>query len=252
MKLNSRSPLLLLLALAAGCSSPVDPAEPEEILGSREQKALLAKARPLQEFGLSLSFPFGNNQLYIGSTLLEPEQSALRRIEPDGLPIITLQGRSDRTSLTALLDLASNTSWMQYSSAQKNKLTFLSTGGQPIPYRGSAGKVGIDAYAGVVPLLKIDELSLNNTPFYIRMARGTMQPLVYSDVPSRVDAVLGYDNLRQFEYIRFDLRKGTIRFSTSTPYEPDEDRAHRPRLCRRFCLCARRHPRAGNPTGCTR
>ena len=221
MKLNPYTPLILLLALAAGCTSTVDPAAPEELMGMREQRSLLAKAQPLQEFGFSPSLPFGNDVLYIGSTLLEADQLATRRFEPGGIPLIMLQDASGRNPFTVLLDTASNTSWMQYSCAQRNDVTFLSSSGQPIPFTRQAG---IDAYAGVAPLLRIDDLTLNNTPFYIRMARGSMQAMVYSSTPPRVEAVLGYDNLRQFEYIRVDLLRGMISFSTSTAYEPDSER----------------------------
>jgi len=225
MKLYIRHAVILLLpALIAGCRSSGDQSGNGELMGMREQRSLLVKSRPLQEFGLTPSFPFGNDVLYLGGTLLEPGQTATLRFTPGGMPIIGLQGRSGRKTMSALLDTASNVSWMQYSSAEKNDLAFLSSNSGPIPYRGTAVSEGVDAYAAVIPLLHLDQLTLNKTPFYIRMARGTMQPMIYSSMPPRVDAVLGYDNLRQFAYLQFDLREGVVRFSTSDLYVPDEDR----------------------------
>ncbi len=224
MKLIPTSTILLLTALAAGCTSTGDRTEYESFLGNREQHALVAKARPLEELGYSLSFPYGNGMPYFGATLLEANQSASRTFKPGGLPIIELQGESRRKRMTVLLDTASNASWMQYSCAAKNALTFLKYKGQVVTYLGTASTEGANAFAGIIPLLQIDDLTLNNTPFYIRMAKGTMKPVVYSSTVPRVDAVLGYDNLRQFQYIQFNLRDGIVRFSSSTPYTPDEKR----------------------------
>ncbi len=224
MKLNPCHSILLLLALVAGCMSSGNQAEPEELMGIRKQNSLLAKARSLEEFGFSLSFPFDNGMPYVGATLLEPDQAAVRRFAPGGMPVIEMQGESPRRTLTVLLDAASNASWMEYSCAAGNDLTFLEYNGQAMPYRGTTGTKGANAFAGVIPLLRIDQLTLNNTPFYIRMATGTMEPVVYSSTTPRVDAVLGYDNLRQFQYFQFDLQNGMVRFSSSAPYIPDEDR----------------------------
>lgn len=212
---------LLLVALAAGCATTGNRSEHEEFLGTREQKSLLAKARPLQEFGFSPSFPFGTGMLYFGATLLEPNQTAAKTFAPGGMPVIEIQGDSPRKKLRVLLHTSSHTSWMQYSCAAKNDITFLRHNGGVIPYIGSAIPQGA-TFAGVIPLLQIDGLTLNNTPFYIRMAKGTMEPVVYNSTVPRVDAVLGYDNLRQFQFIQFDLQKGIVRFSTSTPYTPNE------------------------------
>jgi len=140
------------------------------------------------------------------------------------MPVIELQGKSSGTKLKVLLDTSSNASWMQYSCAKENDLTFLEYNGDPIPYLGQASSAGADTFAGVIPLLHMNRLSLTNTFFYIRMARGTMMPAVYSRSAPRVDAVLGYDNLRQFQSIQFNLRAGTVSFASSTPYTPDEDR----------------------------
>jgi len=223
MKPNLLPILLLLTALTAGCMSTDDQAAPETLLGTRKQKALLAKARALQEFGFTPSFPYGNGMPYFGATLLEPNQAATKTFEADGLPIVQLLGDSSSKQLTVLIDTSANASWIQYPGAKENKVVFLKNNGQAIPYLGTSGIKGANAYAGVVKLLRIDGVTLNNIPFYVRMATGTMQPVVYSGSAPRVDAVLGYDNLRQLEYIQFDLRKGTVRFSTSQPYEPDEE-----------------------------
>lgn len=225
MKFISRyTACLLLLVIAAGCRSADEPAGTEDLLGYREQQLLLAKARPLQEFSLTPSFPFGNGVLYLGATLLEPNQTAVMQFDPGGMPIIEVRNASRRKPFTVLLDTASNASWMHFSCAQQNNYKFLSNNGEVIPYFGSRSKAGTDAYAGIIPLMHIDRLSLNNTPLYIRMAKGAMEPAVYSSDKRRVDAVLGYDNMRQFAYIQFDLSKGMVRLSTSTPYEADEER----------------------------
>jgi hypothetical protein len=224
MKSFSICSALLLLLLPAGCTSTGTQTDAEQLMGQREQNLLLAKARPLQEFGLSPSFPYGNQLLYLGATLLETEQSAIRSFEPGQMPLIQLEGASPRKQMTVLLDTAANASWMQYSSAAENGVIFLQNDGRAIPYLGKTGPNGASAFAGIIPLLKIDQLTLNKTPFYIRMARGTMQPATYTPSAPRVDAVLGYDNLRQFRFIQFDISRGTVRMSTSTRYTPSEER----------------------------
>lgn len=224
MKFIPQLIILLIAALAAGCASTGDQAEAEQFLGNREQHALIAKTTSLGEFGFSPSDHYGNGLLFYGAMVLEPNQTAAMTFEAGGLPVIELQGKSSRTKMTVLLDTSSNVSWMQYSCAAKNDLAFLDFNGQVVPYRGTASTAGANAYAGVLPFLQIDQLILNNTPFYIRMAKGKMEPLIHSSTAPQVDAVLGYDNLRQFQYIQFNQREGTVRFSTSTPYTPDENR----------------------------
>lgn len=224
MKFIPQLIILLMAALAAGCASSGDQSESERFLGKREQHALLAKTKSLSEFGFSNADHYGNGLLYYGAMVLEPNQTSSMTFEPGGLPVIELQGKSSRTKMTVLLDTSSNASWMQYSCAAKNDLVFLDVNGQAIPYRGMTSTGGANAYAGVLPFLQIGQLNLKNTPCYIRMAKGKMQPVIHSSMAPRVDAVLGYDNLRQFQYIQFNIREGTVRFSTSTPYTPDENR----------------------------
>ncbi len=259
--------LVLLAALLAGCAT-TDPLAPETLLGEREQKSLLAKARPASEFNFA-PLPLGNGTIYIGSTLLRREQSATLFSFDSNMPVIEMMGRQ---GMQFLVDTASAESWIEYSSAARNKVVFLKNNGQIIPYLGQAGTEGASAYAGVVPRLRIDSIDLENVPFFVRMAKGTMEPVVYSKTAPRVDGVLGYDNLRQFESIQFDLQAGIIRISTSETYSPDQQRRsahfnhlprppggrwrdrwpkrpHRPRFRRRPCLCPGRHPRRQNRSG---
>jgi len=224
MKFIHRFSTFLLVALLAGCASTGNRSDDERFLGKREQFTLLAKARPLSEFGFSPSYRYGKDLPFFGAAVLEPNQTASMPFLSANMPVVELQGKSAGTKLTVLLDTSSNASWMQYSCAKENDLAFLEYTDQPIPYLGRSGTAGADAYAGVVPLLHMDQLTLSNAFFYIRMARGTMMPEVYSRSAPRVDAVLGYDNLRQFQNIQFNLREGTVSFSSSTPYTPDENR----------------------------
>jgi hypothetical protein len=55
------------------------------------------------------------------------------------------------------------------------------------------------------------------------MASGSIGPLARGIRSPQVDAVLGFDNLKNFEYIQFVLPYNTIRFSSSTPYKPHEN-----------------------------
>jgi len=224
MKFIRRCSTFLLVALSAGCASTGNRSDDERFLGKREQFTLLAKARPLSEFGFSPSYRYGNDLPFFGAAVLQPNQTALMPFLSADMPVIELQGKSPGTRLTVLLDTSSNASWMQYSCAKENDLTFLEYTGQPVPYLGRKSTAGADAFAGVVPLLHMNQLSLSNAFFYIRMARGTMIPEVYSRSAPRVDAVLGYENLRQFQSIQFNLRESTVSFSSNTPYTPDENR----------------------------
>jgi hypothetical protein len=55
------------------------------------------------------------------------------------------------------------------------------------------------------------------------MASGSIGPLARGIIVPKVDAVLGYDTLRNFEYIQIDLRNSTIKFSSTIPYVPHEE-----------------------------
>ena len=216
---------LLLCALFAGCTTTETTNQTETFMGQREQKMLLAKARPAQDFNLSPSFPFGNNVLYLGGTRLEPNQSETQHYAPHSMPLIKMQGPARQSAYSALVNTALSVSWMQYSCAAPADCTFLSNNGEIIPYFGTESTEGANAYAGLIPELHIGAVNLNNTPLFIRMARGPMTPAAYSATRPKVDAVLGWDNLRQFQFIQFDPAQGEITISTSsTSYVPNEER----------------------------
>ncbi|MBN2163338.1 MAG: hypothetical protein JXR25_02060 [Pontiellaceae bacterium] len=216
---------LLLSAVLAGCMTTGETDTAEQSLGKREQTKLLARAVPVAEYGLSPSFPFGNGTIYLGGTLLEPNQTSGFSYRAGDMPIIGMQTAARNKPFSVLLDTASNASWMQYPCARENGYRFLSNKGMIIPYIGTASTEGVDTFAGIIPEMKMGSIMLNKTPLFVRMATGQMSPVVYSSAEPRVDAVLGWDNLRQFQIIKFDLANGQVALSSSqVPYMPDQER----------------------------
>ena len=140
----------------------------------------------------------------------------------DNIPIIKIRGRSKHTQINTLLDVSSPNSWLEFTKSQTLDVKFMGLNEEPIPYRGGYNTGRVHAFAGIVTQLRIENLFMENVPFYVRMASGSLGPLARGIRYPHVDAILGYDNLRSFEYIQFDLADDLIRLSSTIPYTPHE------------------------------
>ncbi len=223
MKPPKTLPTLLLSCLVlSGCQtgkkakdgSPLTPAQ---------QESALSKTTPPQQFSAFSIHRAGNGITYSGNTRLHPHHLASVDMLKDNIPVIKVRGKSKRNRMNVLLDFGSASSWLEFSASQKFAAQVMGIDGKVIPYRGKSNTGGQNAYAGVVTQLRIEDVFMEDIPFYIRMVSGSLGPLARGIQKPKVDAVLGYDNLRAFEYIQINLRKGTISFSSDIPYIPHDE-----------------------------
>lgn len=217
---------LLILALSSlvlsGCLSNDKEEEPKDSpLPREQQKNYLSKTKPPQQFGFSI-FRLKGGMAYSGSARLHPNHFVSAKMIEDGVPAIKMRGRSKRVALDVLVDTSSPNSWMEFSMSQKIGAHFMGINNEVIPYRGSYNTGGVAAYAAVVTQVRINSLFMESVPFYVRMSIGSLGPLARGVRKPKIDAVIGYDNLKDFEYIQFDFQNNNITFSSTTPYEPHQ------------------------------
>ncbi|WP_372807759.1 hypothetical protein [Pontiella sp.] len=216
-------PALVVCALLAGCqSNNKKTAEDGEILMPKmQQNTYLSHARAPQEFGFA-AYPVGNGIGFQGTGHLHPNHMATVEFLKGKVPVIEMRGMSKRKKINMLLDTSSNASWMEFINAEEFGAIFLGIEGKYVPYRGGYNTGGADAYAAVVKQMRINQLFIENTPLYVRMAMNSLGPMARGIVKPTVEGVMGYDVMRNFEYIQFNLDQGAVQFSASIPYVPNE------------------------------
>lgn len=223
MKTFLHQPLLLLSAIAlAGCTTTSTSSNEEFVLPEMQQNTYLSHAKPPQQYGFSV-YPVKDGIAMQGKARLHPRHMANARFLKGQIPIIEVRGRSKRNAMNVLLDTSSPTSWMEFTTSQEFNAVFLGHNEQTIPYRGGYNLGKAPAYAGVVSQLRIDQLFMENVPFFIRMAKNSLGPLARGIEVPHIDAVMGNDILSTFEYIQIDLDAETVRFSSTYPYMPHQD-----------------------------
>lgn len=221
MNMQQRTPLLLLsCALLSGCVT--DDAKQDIVMPQTQQNTYLSHAKPPQQFGLSV-YAVDDGIGYVGTARLHPNHFTTAKMLHDDIPIIEIRGRAKRNTLNTLIDFSSPSSWLEFSASQDIGAHFIGINDMVIPYRGGYNTGGVNAYAAVATQLRVDQLFIENTPFYVRMASGSLGPLARGILSPKIDAVLGYDNLRNFEYVQINLRNRSITFSSSRPYTPHEE-----------------------------
>jgi hypothetical protein len=211
----------LSLMLGTGCKT-TENAGRETVIPKHKQNAYLSKAAPPQQYGYQVYGTQDGGIAHHGSGRLHPRHMASADFIVGNVPVIEVRGNVARKRMNALLDVSSPSSWMEFKTAQEFRATFLGWNDQVIPYRGVYNTDGVDAYAGVVGQLRIKQLFMENMPFYIRMAHGSLGPLARGIRMPEVDAMMGWDQLRLFEYIQIDLQNGRAFFSATIPYTPNE------------------------------
>jgi len=220
MKSSVNIALLMLSALAlSGCLSNNGELK-DKPLSQSQQKAYLSKARPPQQYGFSI-YAVEDGMAFAGRGRLHPNHFTSTEMIEENIPVISMRGRSPRNTLNALVDTSSPVSWMEFSVSQDFSAYFMGINDQLLPYRGSYNTGGVNAFAGVVTQMRIDNLFIENMPFYIRMSQGSLGPLARGIRKPTIDAIVGYDNLQSFEYIQFDPYNNKISFSATKPYSPN-------------------------------
>lgn len=214
-------PFLTALFLS-GCASTYKGSR-EIKMPQMQQNTYLSHAKPPQQFGFAVH-PVKDGIAYRGTSRLHPNHFAIKSMARKGLPVIKVRGRAARNTMHTLIDVSSPASWMEFTTSRDFNAHFLGINDEVVPYRGGYNTGGVNAYAGVVTQVRINQLFMENVPFYIRMATGSIGPLARGIRSPRIDAVMGYDNLRNFEFIQFDFNRNTISFSSTQPYTPNEER----------------------------
>lgn len=215
--------LLLTSLIATGCLSTKNGEQKDDPLSGTQQKMMLARARPPQQFGFSI-YPSRGGVAYSGAGRLHPNHFISADFIEGQIPAIKMRGRSKRNSMVVLVDSSSPVSWIEFSTSQDFGVHFLGINNAHFPYRGTYNTGGVNAYAGVITQVRIEHLFIENIPFYVRMSRGSLGPLARGIHKPKIDAVMGYDNLAVFEYVQFNLKKETVSFSASQVYTPNADR----------------------------
>lgn len=125
--------------------------------------------------------------------------------------------------MNALLDTSSPSTWLEFNTSQDFGATFLAMDNKYVNYQGGYNTGDVPGYGAVVTQLRIDQLFMENTPVYVRMAMNSLGPLARGIKVPHIDAIIGYDVLKTFEYIQFDFDAAMVRFSSSIPYIPHRD-----------------------------
>ena len=215
--------LIMLLAastLLAGCLTMDSDNQSERLLSTGEITGALSSAKPPQQFGFSV-YPIGEGIAMNGSARLHPLHTASVDSKCNDAPVIKMRGSASRMKLNALIDPISPHTWFKYDTAIDFRGSFMGFANRQLPYRGKLNIGAAQAFAGVIPQLRIDQLLIENIPVYIRMATGSIGPLNRGIQSPDIDALLGYDLLRNFEYIQFDPITKKINFSASGTYTPN-------------------------------
>jgi len=220
--------LRMICTLAAclvisGCNSLKND-ETEVPLDQNQIKKALAAAKAPQQFGFTV-YPTANNNIAMsGRARLHPMQTASVDFISSQAPVIKIEGSARRMKVRALIDPASAESWFEYSKALEFRTSFLGLDGRVIDYRGGANIGNAEAYAAVIPQIRIKQLFIEDSPVYVRMALNTLGPLNRGYLDSKINCVLGYNTLSAFEFIQIDLVRGTVSFSSTGAYKPNADR----------------------------
>lgn len=212
---------LLMAAIMAGCNSPeVD--YDQYVLSEEEQRDYLSYVKQPQQFGFTVFETKGGIALR-GVARQHPLHTASADFIGGDAPVIKVGGKARRMKMNALLDTSSPSSWMEFDIAEEFDAIPLGLDGQVFPYQGGYDTGAVNAFAAVVTQMRIDQLCIEDVPLYVRMAAYTLGPLNRDIYSPRIDGVLGYDVLGTFEYIRIDLAAGTVNFSATTEYTPNEN-----------------------------
>lgn len=220
----NRLPCLAILLALSGCATtPKD--EPVIPFTAEQNKALYAKARPPQVFGLTV-YSSDTGPFFAGAGRLHQGEAAERAFlggKDSKAPVIALDGRGE-VGLPALLDTTSKDNWLTARAAQQLGVIMLAG---PNPYQTAPLHVyeEINGLGGVVQQVKLDELSMENVVFHVRAATGPLGPLArWVQDPPPV-AVLGTAFLRAYSNVQINYPERKVVFSATTRFPaPPADR----------------------------
>lgn len=221
MKLSQTICLITMCAALTGCLTTKY--GEEQPLSIDQKKDFLDNSVYPQSYGLRI-VRVPNGITYQGAARVHPLHMATLDLKERYIPVVAVKGMQNKMKANALLDISSPYSWIEAGTALEMRARVLGINGMHIPYRGAVSTGGIDAYAGIIGRLRFKQFYVENTPIFIRMAEGSLGPLARGVSEPDVHMVLGYDAIRTFEFIQYDLVSGKIRLSATTEYEPVESR----------------------------
>lgn len=214
---------LPLFALLGCATTPKD--EPTIPFSQEQTKALYAKARPPQVFGLTV-YSSDNGPLFAGATRLHPGQQTERPFMGDKnstAPLLGLNGRGEK-GLPALLDTTAKDNWLTARAGKQLGVIMLSG---PGPYSSQAQHVydEIGGLAGLAQQVTLENLSAENVVFHVRAASGPLGPLSRWITQPAPEVILGTAFLRAFSSVQVDYAARMVRLSATTRYPaPASDR----------------------------
>ncbi|MCF7849501.1 MAG: hypothetical protein K9M45_11680 [Kiritimatiellales bacterium] len=195
----------------------------EVMLAPSHELELLEKTVLPQSYGMQI-VRVRNGITYMGSARVHPNHMAALDLLEKGVPAVKVRGSASAASANALMDISSPNSWIEAKTSTEMKAKVLGINEMVMPYRGGLNTGGANAYAAVISRLRFNKFYIENVPIYIRMAKGSLGPQARGITDPDIHMVVGYDCIRNFEYIQYDLASNKIRLSASIEYEPMKDR----------------------------
>ena len=215
------APLLLPAILLAGCKTTET--NEEVILTKEERKVAMEHNRPPHQFGYAV-YPAEGGIAIKATPRLHPKHVATCDFEVIDIPLLKATGSSSRTKMNVMLDTSSQVSWIEFNKAEEFNAFFLKLDDNFIPYRNTMVAGPVNAYAAAITQIRFDQLFMEDIAVFVRMAKNTLGPLARGIEKPQIDAILGYDMLKNFEFIRFDYQKQQVILSSTDPYTPNQDR----------------------------
>ena len=218
----------LLCLLGSSCKSP-DPVT----LSTRQQKYLLAHAKPASQMDIGLQIE--NGRAFWENICLADENMTVRvpfaskYRHYSQFPIIRLHVNGKATY--AIVDTGATTSITEYRLAQRARITPLISSytmrmddPTQLPSLISVGTMTpggmAEIFLGISSVTSISALNVANTPFAILNDTRGLGAVSWVD-GYRIETILGNDFLSAFKYVTFDYPREQMTFSTERRYIPE-------------------------------
>lgn len=210
-----------LVLSGAGCQTRRAKNQASEASRINFSKQFLSKLHDPRRYWLSVS-QGSDGEVVRDGYRLHPNQTAYLEAKPGKdlpgmVPLVKINLNSLKKT-TLLLDFSEPYSWCDYSEARKREAVALGYK-EPISYSGPRD-LSFQAYRGLLSQLKFDQMLVESALVYVLMTDQGLGPLAREQ---DVEMVLGYEFLREFEFIQLDYESNKIRFSTTKPFPLNED-----------------------------
>lgn len=184
-------------------------------MSTDDKASFLKRAKEPQVFGLT-AYSSEEGAVFAGAFRQHKGQvsrSPFRSGSNTTTPVLAING----DKVLALIDSSAAESWITAEATIDLKLFGL-IGPNPFEKQPRHVYDTIGGFAGVLPKMTIDDVHVENAVLYIRNARGPLGPLTRWEKEPYLDAVLGADFLRSFQFVRISLRGRYVVLSATDPY----------------------------------